>query len=235
MLTLTTPLVKPEIPATYFAPKEDIELAVRQGLVRMLADHPQSPLTPGITGFGGNMSAPFVSMPSFNEAQIDNYLNHMRNMHTSPGPIHRRQQQHNSTMFLAPPSMGSSRLSLSPRATSSCGNTSNTSGYRSINSSNNSLEQLCSQNVSQNMSQNLSQNMSQNLSSASVSPSGRYSTDSSSFKSSSTPLSSIQRRLSDSADSQMFECDSRTTMNSYGLSVIYPNFLFSTTKKFINI
>lgn len=217
MLTLTTPLVKPEIPSTYFAPKEDIELAVRQGLVRMLADHPQSPLTPGITGFGGNMSAPFVSLPSFNEAQIDNYLNHMRNMHTSPGPIHRRQQ-HNSTMFLAPPSMGSSRLSLSPRTTSSCGNTS---GYRSINSSNNSLEQLCSsQSMSQNMSQNMSQSMSQNLSSSSVSPSGRYSTDSSSFKSSSTPLSSVQRRLSDSADSQMFECDSRSTINSYGLSVI---------------
>lgn len=206
MLTLTTPLVKPEIPSTYFAPKEDIELAVRQGLVRMLADHPQSPLTPGITGFGGNMNAPpFVSLPSFNEAQIDNYLNHMRNMHTSPGPIHRRQQ-HNSTMFLAPPSMGSTRLSLSPRTSSSCGNTS---GYRSINSSNNSLEQLCSQ------------NMSQNLSSSSVSPSGRYSTDSSSFKSSSTPLSSIHRRLSDSADSQMFENDSRTTISSYGgLSVI---------------
>lgn len=140
---MTTPLVRPDIPSTYFAPKDqDVEIAYRKSLAALLANYPESPLTPGLPpGFGPNINSPFAQFQTqFNNSTSNQLeLPHLQNLQISPGNLNRFQSTNNPNTknFLPPNSIPSSRLSVSPRTSSA-----NTSGYHSFSSSTNSLEQL---------------------------------------------------------------------------------------------
>lgn len=182
-------MIKPEIPATYFAPKDqDLELTYRQALTALLSNHPDSPLTPGIAPIFGSNS-PFVQNQKLHGnglQQLD--LSRIQNLTMSPSNFNHFQNiastNHNfNPKFLAPTPITTfppSRTSASP------GTNSNTSGYHSFNSSTNSLEQLYAP-------------YQQNAQSTSVSISN-FSPENQSYVSSGT-----QRRLSDSSANHSFE------------------------------
>lgn len=132
MLKLTTPIVKPEIPATYFAPVgQDTELAYRKSLSNLLSNYPDSPMTPGVQ-MRSNL-APIINqyqqlslspnLSRFTSNQNNNNMNRCRST--------------NNNFLGLPQSESVNNLNVSPKNTST-----NTSGYHSFSSSTNSLEQL---------------------------------------------------------------------------------------------
>lgn len=192
-------MVKPDIPLTYFAPKdEDGELTYRKNLAALLSNYPESPLTPGLPpGFGPNMNSPFAQYQKFNNASMEMNMQRLQNMQISPNSMNRFQaqlHQQNSNKFLAPPmtAMPQTRQNVSPRTNTSA----NTSGYHSFSGSTNSLEQLYAP-----YQQNIQAGMSQ------------FSPEQQNFMS-----ASLNRRLSESNGSQTFENEGRSP-TSYGSPV----------------
>lgn len=201
MLKLKTPLVKPDIPATYFALKEPItEITYRKS---MLAQYPESPLTPGIPMGSYPNNSPFSQLKLLknNNGQMGLGINtHL----TSSAGLNRYQLQQCQQQYMMNPndmklfqpsassiastSMSSRQnFSPGPGRSSSCGNTS---GYNSsFTNSNNSLEQLYP--FHQNNMQTPTNSMSM---------SSQYSPETAQF------MSSNQRHINDcGGGSQMFD------------------------------
>lgn len=97
LLHLTTPLLKPEIPATYFAPCDlgDLEHTYRQNLAMLLANYPESPITPMPGGFnGGGGGGGGGGMLQHQHQQFHN-MNH----HHQQQQVHQLQHQQQSNPF----------------------------------------------------------------------------------------------------------------------------------------
>lgn len=248
LLNLSTPLVKAEIPTTYFAPREeDLELVHRRNLAALLSNYPDSPLTPGLPPvFGAGFNSPFNQFQKMNsgvanqlEQAILPTLQNFQNLQISPASLNRFQSNNNqcgNKNFLAPNLMTpfpQARPSLSPRVPST-----NTSGYQSLNSSTNSLEQLYtsyqhntqantsgyqSLNSSNNSLEQLYTSYQQNVqaNSSSVSASSQ---DNQTFAS-----GNIARRLSDNNGAQSFDNNNRTSTSGFGLPVSKDNIILSKT------
>lgn len=201
LLNLRTPLVKPDIPATYFAQKEQIgEITYRKSLAEILQQFPESPLTPGIpTSLYANNS-PFSQLKKLSNNNNNVPMGFGINTHlTSSAGLNRYQLQQCQQQFMMNPNDArlfqtsassstslSSRPNLSPGLgrTSSCGNTS---GYGSFTNSNNSLDQLYP-------------HQQNNMQTPTHSMSGQYSPETTQF------MSASQRHFSDYAGgSQMFD------------------------------
>lgn len=145
LLNLTTPIVKAEIPRTYFAPKdEDLELSYRQALNALLSNHPDSPLTPGIAPIFGSNS-PFAQTQKLTSHGLQQFdLSRMQNLTLSPSNLNHFQNMVAANQNFNPKYLAPTPITTYPpsRTSASPGTNSNTSGYHSFNSSTNSLEQL---------------------------------------------------------------------------------------------
>lgn len=226
ILQLTTPIVKPEIPLTYFAPNQETGLSYRRTLASMLSSYPESPLTPGVSNnFGLNANnSPFAAyQPKFNNfaSQLNQYqqqqlaleLPRLQNLQISPGNLNRFQSaaNQNEKNFLAPNSMLTFPLPSTTAAASFSRGTSvspikstpsaNTSGYESFSSSATSLEQMYAP---------FQQNMQANSSGISA----HFSPENQTFL-----PSNMSRRMSDSRPSFTFDNECRTPTPGYGLTV----------------
>lgn len=138
LLDLPSPMVKVEVPATYFASREiDLTSAIQcKNLVEILSSFPDSPLTPGV---GPNFAPAFPSASFPNQfgnrtsQNLSDITSRMPNLALSPANLHRLHamqlqinNHQNSNMNLAIPPYASSRSSVSPRSSGT-----NTSGYLS--------------------------------------------------------------------------------------------------------
>lgn len=131
MLKLTTPIIKPDIPATYFAPVgQDVELAYRKSLSNLLSNYPDSPMTPGIQ-MRSNLA------PIINQYQQMSLSPNVSRFPPNQNNNSNRCRSSNNNFLGVPQQDSVNNLNLSPKNTST-----NTSGYHSFSSSTNSLEQL---------------------------------------------------------------------------------------------
>lgn len=166
LLKLTTPLLKPVIPATYFAPCDyNMELGYRKNLAMMLANYPESPMTPSMQLGPYQYNSPFAPITSkynqYTSPSVPRLQQHNERFRLNPQlqfqqhpfqqqqlpqqqqPTH--QFQHANMNFLSPYQNTNLTHSISnPNLTPHINHNSsgNTSGYHSYSSSTTSLEQL---------------------------------------------------------------------------------------------
>ena len=166
LLKLTTPIVKPDIPATYFAPKDhNNEMLYRKTLAMLLSNYPDSPITPSLQ-YRSSFTTPYDHLQKFvssnmmpmqqlqqqqqQQQQHQNQQFHQQGHHhlqpqfndsanymQTPNANNNNTNNNNNFLSLPTAKSNNNSLQVSPRNSST-----NTSGYQSFSSSTNSLEQL---------------------------------------------------------------------------------------------
>lgn len=234
ILQLTTPMVVPEIPSTYFASnnQDTNNQLCQRTLASMLSRCPESPLTPGVSNnFGLNTNnSPFAAYqsklnhcsPQLNQYQQQQFtleLPRLQNLKISPNHLNRFLPSaipNEKNYLAANSSMLPFSLPVTPAPATSfsrCPSLSpikstpsaNTSGYESFSSTANSLEQSYAP-YQPNM------HASTSGSSAHLSPANH-----------SFLPSNMSRRMSDSRSSFTLDNECRSSTPAFELTVSFNN------------
>lgn len=188
LLNLSTPLVKPNIPSTYFASKDQtVEYGDRKNIMR---NFPDSPLTPGAGIMSDGLTSPFnqYPRPRFNspDCMRPNICKPLLNWNN----IQENQRNHINDYM---PGLRCLNTSQTTGTASPGKSNPNTSGYGSSSSANTSMDAAHSHSFLTNLSLSLAGN--------------RYPMDAASF-------SPTSRRFND--ERQLFETEPRTPIPGSG-------------------
>ncbi|KAL5281386.1 BICC1 family protein [Megaselia abdita] len=153
ILKLTTLLVKPEIPKTYFSPHDsDVENVQKHNLTALLSNQSIeiSPVTPSMLSYQNQQPQHFqgtptgICPPTQKYLQVHNSFHNSRNNQNQINnnnsylqvPMQHQQQQHQVLSQTGQNMNNNNNVNVSPR-----NSIHNTSGYQSFSSSTTSLEQ----------------------------------------------------------------------------------------------
>lgn len=226
LLNLSTPLVKPDIPATYFTPKEPVGEMAYRVRAQLLANYPESPLTPGIpANYDGNHSpfghqsnkinganilgASALTTAALNRFQIQQFQHQQQQQQQQQLHHHQYAGQHAMDMKMYQ-QMAAMRMSSSTMSPGRRSYSSNTSGINTSFGTNASSDQLYGPYQQQQQQQQQSHHNTPTHSSASSSYSQQHSPESGI----STRSPGMYRRSNDCSGSssnnggQMFDNDS---------------------------